>query len=132
MVSTECQEKNKKSYAISADQVKPDNSDLFRYSSVLGNALKKCRFSKSKPEIYIDFFEAAGISGTVEPFEDIDLRVDIERFITTLSETDSKIFKLYLFKLTQTEIAKRVGVCQATVCNRLKALTNKFAEFYLE
>jgi hypothetical protein len=50
MNQSECQAQSVKPYQISPDQVRRDNSDLFRYSKTLDKALRKERFSKAKPE----------------------------------------------------------------------------------
>jgi DNA-directed RNA polymerase specialized sigma24 family protein len=78
----------------------------------------------------VDYCEAAGILGLTDPYPNIEFQLDVEKFITLLEPADAHILRLFLFKLNQTEIAQEVGVCQATVCNRLRAIKVRFAEFY--
>lgn len=130
MDTADCQAKNVHPYQLAPEDVRRDNSDLFRFSIPLDKALRKERFAKAKPELYINYCEAVGILGTSDPFPSLDMQLDMEKFIGQLSILDASIMKLYMFKMTQPEIAQRVGVCQATVCNRMKLIRAKFAEYY--
>lgn len=130
MSPNDCQAKKEKSYQIPPESVRRDNSDLFRYSVRLDKELRKERFPKEKPEQIINFFDALGTVELVDPYQDIDFRMDMEKFLATQPDLDRSIMRMYLLKMTQTEIAGKLGVCQATVCNRFKVIKEKFAEFY--
>jgi DNA-binding NarL/FixJ family response regulator len=61
---------------------------------------------------------------------------DIESFITQkLSTREAEIFRLFLYggRITQTDIAEHLGICQATVANTLKTILKLVKdEFYGE
>lgn len=118
----------------SPDQVRPDNSDLYRYDTELAAALHKERFKKARPDEFSRFCEASGVTGLDDPFEAFDFQLDLEKFITALDDVkDRVIFQMFLLgRVKQTEIAEVVGCCQATVHNRLRKLFARFAEFYAD
>ena len=130
MPTSDCQVKNEHPYHLAPEDVRRDNSDLFSFSIPLDKALRKERYAKAKPELYVNYCEAVGILGTSDPFPDVDLQLDLAKFMAKLSSIDATILKLYLLKMTQPEIAQRVGVCQATICNHLKVIREKFEEYY--
>lgn len=117
---------------IDPSQVSRDNSDIWRYSPDLYSALRKEKFSKAKPEAFIDYKDAIGELGLVSPYESMDLQMDLEKFKLTLSESDLEIFTLMLLGMKQREITEVVGLCQAAVSNRLRKIRSKFKEFYYE
>jgi len=130
MPTSKCQVKSEHPYHLSPEEVRRDNSDLFRFSIPLDKALRKERYAKAKPDLYVNYCEALGLLGMSDPFPDLDLQLDLEKFFTKLSQLDATILKLYLLKMTQPEIAQRVGLCQAAVSNHFKVIREKFEEFY--
>lgn len=124
----------KSSYAIPAEDVLPDNSNLWRHNRALAEELKKLRFKKAKPEVYNLFCAAAGIDGAINPTEAIDLQMDIDKFAESIEDPRDKIiFRAFLLgRIKQVELAELLDCCQATISNRLRRLIQGFKEFYLE
>lgn len=115
---------------LTPEDVSRDNSDLWRYSIPLFKELRKENYSKADPEAYVRYCDAAGITGFTEPFEGIDLKLDIEKFKMLLSGVDLKIFSLMLLGMKQAEISAEVELSQAAVSKRLKKIKEKFKTFY--
>lgn len=115
---------------IRPEQVKKDNSDLWRYSTELFQELRKERFSKPKHEAYIDFCEASAIVGYTDPYDALELKLDVERFKNTLEKSDLEIFSLLMVGMRQCEIAELVGSSQACISINLKKIREKFRKFY--
>ena len=117
---------------ISPEKVKKDNSDLWRYSPELQSALRKEKFSKSDPEAYLAYKHALGEVTLVSPYEDVDLQMDLKKFKKRLKDTDLEIFNLMMLGMRQEEIAEVVGLCQASISNKLKKLRELFKHFYYD
>lgn len=117
---------------INPEDVNRDNSDIWRYSPELYSVLRKEKFSKSNPEAFIGYMEAIGELHQVSPYEDIDLKLDIEKFKLTLGDIDLEIFNLLMLGMKQCEITEVVGLCQAAISNRLRKIRARFKEFYFD
>lgn len=119
-------------HRIDPEKVNKDNSNLWRYSTILFSALRKENFSKADPEAFIDYCDAIGILGGYDPEEDENLRMDLEKFKGTLNEEDANIFSLFLMGLKQREIEEMLEIKQRYISGRLAAIFKKFERFYFK
>jgi len=59
----------------------------------------------------------------VDPWEDIDARLDLERILSTLPQSDADLLtRHYIEGYTQAEIAAEQGVNQSTISRRIHFL----------
>ena len=108
---------------IEAHQVRKDNSNLREFSDSLWRALRKERFKPAKPDAYTN--EMAAEEYTLANTPHVVFKHDMENFIASkLTPREGDIFRLFLFggRMTQTDIAEYLGVCQAPVANTLKVI----------
>jgi hypothetical protein len=115
---------------ITADKVRKDNSNVWRYSPELQAALRKENFSKAKPDSYLQYKDALGELDLVSPYNSIDLKMDIEKFKSNLEGIDVKIFELLMLGMVHEEIADIVGILRPSVSKRIKTIMNFWKEFY--
>jgi hypothetical protein len=98
-----------------------------RRSSVKLDFYRKWYHSRAKVKI-LDFIQAD--EPGYYPFEKIDSRLDVERFIAGLDEMNRSIVKLLLAGYTQAEIAQRLGFANHSgVCKRIKTIGAEFSEY---
>jgi hypothetical protein len=117
---------------IEATKVRRDNSDVWRYSTILFSELRKENYSKSLPESYNLYCEAVGTMGYSEPFLGFDLTMDIDTFKKTLQKADKELLTLLLLGMKHREISDIVGLSRSAVTRRLLKIKQEFKEFYLE
>lgn len=120
----------RKPYYLPPEKVRKDNTNLYRYSTKLDKALRKDRFRKAQPHKFAEYCAAANLNGTEDPFPELEFNMDVEKFMSLLSDRDSQILRLHLFKLNQTEIADVLGISQTAVCFSLRDIRGWFADFY--
>ena len=94
--------------------------------------LRKEKYSKADPAAYLKYCEAVGLESYSEPFKDIDLKLDIEKFKTKLKGVDLEVFTLMLLGMKHREIKDIVGISQASVSLRLKRIRSLFKDFYFD
>lgn len=63
------------------------------------------------------------------PEQDLDLKLDFERFCKGLSERERKILQLYSEGKTQTDIMKQIGVSQPHICRTIKSIYKKWQKY---
>lgn len=123
---------SKSKHSITPEQVNKDNSNLWRYSTILFSAMRKENFSKADPAAYIDYCDAVGILGGYDPSDDANLAMDIETFKGTLSEVDKAIFSMYLLGMRQREMEELLDIKQKAISRHLVSIIERFKIFYLE
>ena len=123
---------SKSKHSIPPEKVNKDNSNLWRYSTILFSAMRKENFSKADPAAYMDFCDASGILGGYDPSDDANLAMDIETFKESLSELDRAIFSMYLLGMRQREMEELLDIKQKAISSRLTNIINRFKLFYVE
>lgn len=116
-------------HKITPEKVKRNNSDLFKYSKELCKALRKERFHKPLHEKYLNYCIAAD-KLSVNPYEDANFAMDLEKFSNTLKGLELICFQYFLEGLIQEEIACIVGKTQGRVSQILAEVIRKFEIFY--
>jgi len=61
------------------------------------------------------------------PTDEIDSRIDMERVLSALPPQQRRAFRLYARGYTQAEIARKMGVSDAAICQLFKRLVKKQA-----
>lgn len=117
--------------AIPANRVNKNNTNIRNYSDGLWRELRKTRFKKANPNGYSNEVEAEErrAAAASDPVFDHDM----SRFIAEkLTAQEAEIFRLFLYggKFGQVEIAAVLGVCQATVANKLARILRMVREYY--
>ena len=98
---------------------------------IIRAALKK--ESGKNPDLatsYALFFPL--VSQNENPYEDLNLSMDIKKFSETLPYTLQEIFALYLERFTPDEIIEATGRHYRAVYRDLITIKRLFKEFYLE
>lgn len=57
--------------------------------------------------------------------DEIDSRIDIERILAALPPQQRRAVRLYARGFTQAEIARKMGVSSAAICQLFKRIVNK-------
>lgn len=117
---------------IKAEEVRKDNSDLWRFSRKLADALKKENNKKSPNLVYYETLEQIESACVVDPYEDINERLDLDTFADLLpTEIEKEIFILLMQGFSHSEIGVELGYSR-----HLYKLTNsiidKYKQFYEE
>jgi hypothetical protein len=118
--------------SINPEEVRRDNSNVWRYSKKIFLELRKEKFHKAMPQKHIQFCDFMGELALYEPFNEIDFKLDLETFRKTLGPLDKRIFDLVVIGLIQEEIKEVVGISQPSVSKRLAKIRESFKEFYCD
>lgn len=123
---------------IPLEKIKRNNSNIYAYDFELFKELRKERFREPKLEKYVQH-QLATERWINDPYDSIDARLDIEKFMEKLSERDSEIFELYfVFGMNQEDIESYTGISQGMISRILfgnekkkeVGLVTLFKEFY--
>jgi hypothetical protein len=119
--------------------LKRNNSNLYACeedgarNGPLWRALRKERFKKARPDKDAQFHwlitEGADIT---DPYDLLELRIDIARFRKTLAPELLDVFDLFLHGYTPKQVVLRTQWAQPTVYRKLKQIKEKFKTFYVE
>jgi RNA polymerase sigma factor (sigma-70 family) len=60
------------------------------------------------------------------PTDEIDSRIDIERILAALPPQQRRAVSLYARGYTQAEIARKMGVSCAAICQLFQRIVNKY------
>ena len=116
---------------IPIEKVRKDNTNIRKYDDKLWRALRKERFKKAVPDMFVNEMAAEQQAHRDDPRSNFN--ADLETFITTkLNKREADIFKLYVYggRINQTDIGDMLGVCQATVANTLQSVLGLFRDYY--
>lgn len=116
---------------IPLEKVRKDNTNLRKFDDKLWRVLRKERFKKANPDLFVN--EMAAEEQGLQYKTHTDFDTDVATFIKTrLNKREAEIFHLYLYggKITQTDIGDMLGVCQATVTNTLQGVLALFHAYY--
>lgn len=128
---------------ITADRVKKDNSNIRKYDDKLWRELRKERFKKATPDIFVN--EMAAEQQAIRDAVHSDFDVDVDNFINThLNAREASIFRLFVYggKIRQADIGDILNISQSTVTNTLmgtpgtdtkpptKGILRMFGEYY--
>jgi len=116
---------------IPLERVRKDNTNLRKYDDSLWRALRKERFKKASPDMFVNEMAAEQQAHRDDPHSDFN--TDVITFVETkLNTRESEIFRLFVYggKINQVEIGEMLGVSQATVANTLKYLLELFRDYY--
>jgi DNA-directed RNA polymerase specialized sigma24 family protein len=98
-----------------------------RRSSVTMDFHRQWYHTRAKVKV-LDFIQVDEPS--YYPYDNIDSRLDVERFTKRLDYKNQKIVKLLLAGYTQAEIAQRLGFANHSgVCKRIKKIGEAFLEY---
>lgn len=113
------------------EKVKRDNSNIRKYSDPLWRALRKERFKKAQPDVFVNEMAAEQIAWQQDPHT--DFKCDVEKFMREhLTKREAAILEMFLFGggISQTEMGEKLGVSQPTVTNDFRRVLTKFKEYY--
>jgi len=116
---------------IPIEKIRKDNTNLRKYDDKLWRVLRKERFKKAVPDLFVNEMAAEQQAHRDDPHNDFN--ADIETFIKTkLSAREAAMFRLFVYggKINQVEIGDILGVSQSTVANTLKATLELFRVYY--
>jgi len=98
-----------------------------RRSSVKMDFYRSWYHSRAKVKV-LDFIQVE--EPGYQPYEMLDSRLDVERFVSRLEMKNQKIVKLLLAGYTQAEIAERLGFANHSgICKRIKKIGAEFVEY---
>ena len=119
---------------IPVEQVRRNNSNLYACDDecrTLFRALRKERFQKVRLDDYYKYLLACGADGT-NPYLEVDLRMDLEKFMCTLKEDNKEVFCLFMQGYTPKEMAECTVWSQSNIYYKLKMIFKLFKKFYHE
>ena len=118
-------------YSITPEKVRKDNTDIWKYSTILARELRKENFKKHRPEDYINYCDAANLLVEENPYEHVDFHMDIEKFKLTLSPVDVKVLDMYLLGMKAVEMEVHLDRKRVSISNRINSIIAKFRIWYL-
>lgn len=119
---------------IPAELVRKNNSNVYACDDefrTLFRALRRERFSKERLEGYYHYCVVSG-SGVVNPYPEVDFRMDLDKFLSTLNEDNKAVFMLFMKGFSPKEISERTKWSRSHIYYKLKLIFNLFKKFYKE
>lgn len=131
-------DKEEKYKSILPEQVKSNNSNLYRYSNELAKELWKCRGNQNahkeshSPKNIADYviLQKMQNKDIEDPYPHLDFQIDFEKFIEVYPEEDQKIFIMWIQGYTQAEIAEKMWCSQQQVSVRLAFMKEEYEYYY--
>lgn len=117
---------------IAPEDVRRDNSNIYRFDYDLFRALRKEKFRKPKLDDRYVHFSLNRKAAEANPYPDLDFRMDIQAFLDSLEDDDYLFFSMFLLGFSQTEMMQETGLSQPSISLKISRLTERFKRWYLE